>query len=244
MNLHGEYTTILAMSQVLPDLVPVPIAVGTYASDDDVHFYLASFVDMTDEVPEVEQLPAKMAELHSRALSPNGKYGFSVPTGMGACMQQNEWTSSWETSFTTMMNTMFEFEQDMHGSDEKMRQMHQIILEKVIPRLLRPLETGSREIQPCLVHGDLWDGNTSVDATTDKPVIFDASGMYAHNEYELGAWNLPRHKIYRAYIQEYQRHFSASAPEEDVEDRLMLYRLRFNLTSSACYLDNMRFREL
>ncbi len=60
--------------------------------------------------------------------------------------------------------------------------MHQIILDKVIPRLLRPLETEGRNIQPRIVHGDMWDGNTSVDATTDKPVIFDASGMYAHNE--------------------------------------------------------------
>lgn len=28
----------------------------------------------------------------------------------------------------------------------------------------------------------MWGGNTSVDATSDKPVIFDASSMYAHNE--------------------------------------------------------------
>ena len=61
---------------------------------------------------------------------------------------------------------------------------------------------------------------------------------------ELGPWNLSRHKIYRAYIREYQKHFPTSAPEEDGEDRLILYRLRFNLTSSGCYLNNIRFREL
>jgi hypothetical protein len=50
--------------------------------------------------------------------------------------------------------------------------------------------------------------------------------------------------MYRAYIREYQKHFPISAPQEDIEDRLILYRHRFDLTSSACYLDNMRFREL
>ncbi len=187
MNLHGEYNSISAISSAIPDLVPVPIAVGTYASDDDVHFYLASFVDMTGEVPKPSMLATRIADLHAKALSPNGKYGFHVPTNMGACTHKNEWTSSWEKSFSSIMQTMFKFEQDMHGVNEEMQQMHQVLLKKVIPRLLRPLETGGREIQPCFVHGDLWDGNASVDVTTDKAVIFDASGMYAHNECKSSA---------------------------------------------------------
>jgi protein-ribulosamine 3-kinase len=184
INLLGEYTTITAISQAVPDLTPAPVATGTYASDDDVHFYLASFVDMIDDVPEQEALPAKVAEMHLKGVLRTGKFGFSVPTCMGACVQGNEWTNSWEKCFSTMMSTMFEFEQEMHGHNEEMRQMHQIVLDKVIPRLLRPLETGGREIKPRIVHGDMWDGNTSVNATTDKPVIFDASGLYAHNECE------------------------------------------------------------
>ena len=185
INLHGEYASISAISRTTPGFVPVPIAVGTYETDDDVHFYLASFVDMTDTVPEPETLPAKVAEMHLKGISPNGKFGFDVPTNMGACTHQNKWTSSWEKSFTTLMTTMFEFEQEMHGPDAEMRQMHQILIDKVIPRLLRPLETGGREIQPRIVHGDMWDGNTSVNATTGEPVIFDASSMYAHNECEF-----------------------------------------------------------
>jgi hypothetical protein len=59
------------------------------------------------------------------------------------------------------------------------------IMEKVIPRLLRPLETDGNQIQPCLVHGDLWDGNTSVDGATGKPLIFDACSSYAHHECEF-----------------------------------------------------------
>ncbi|OQU95506.1 hypothetical protein CLAIMM_01695 [Cladophialophora immunda] len=243
ISLQGEYASMFAISRAVPDLVPVPIAAGTYATDGNVHFFLSRFVGMTGDVPDTRVLPVRIAEMHLKGASPTGKYGFAVPTSMGACIQQNTWTSSWEKCFTVLLDTMFEFEQDMHGHGEEMRQLHHVVLGKVIPRLLRPLETGGRDIKPTMVHGDLWDGNTSVDATTGKPVIFDASGMYAHNEYELGAWNLSRHRIYRSYIEEYRKHFPASPPAEDFEDRLILYQLRFNLTSSACYLSGMHFRQ-
>ena len=58
------------------------------------------------------------------------------------------------------------------------------LISKVIPRLLRPLETGGRQIKPCLVHGDLYSGNVSVDAVTGGPILYDATCLYAHNECE------------------------------------------------------------
>ena len=51
-----------AISQAVSDFVPTPIAVGTYASDRDVHFFLCNFVDMTDEIADIETLPTKLAE--------------------------------------------------------------------------------------------------------------------------------------------------------------------------------------
>jgi len=181
-NLRGEFASISAIHDAAPDFVPIPIAVGTYASDPDVHFYLCSFVEMTDEIAEIDTLPAKLAELHMRGVAKNNKYGFDIPTNQGALQQPNFWTDSWEEFFSDMMQRCFDWEQDMHGDDEEMKTLFQAIIEKVIPRLLRPLETDGREIKPRLVHGDLWDGNTSTDITTEKAVIFDASSMYAHNE--------------------------------------------------------------
>jgi len=37
---------------------------------------------------------------------------------------------------------------------------------------------------PSLVHGDLWDGNASADVETGRPMIFDATPLYAHKECE------------------------------------------------------------
>ena len=64
----------------VPNLAPLPIASGTYAVDSDIHFYLCSFHDMKDDIPDIHDLAAKVSELHEKGLSPNGKYGFSVST--------------------------------------------------------------------------------------------------------------------------------------------------------------------
>ena len=59
------------------------------------------------------------------------------------------------------------------------------MVEKVIPRLLRPMETNGRSIKPALVHGDLWCGNAAIDVQADAPLIYDPSSFYAHNECNL-----------------------------------------------------------
>ena len=56
----------------------------------------------------------------------------------------------------------------------------------VIPRLLGALEAEGRQIQPCFIHGDLWEDNFGTDVNTGKLIIFDSNGYYAHHEMELG----------------------------------------------------------
>ena len=73
------------------------------------------------------------------------------------------------------------------GPDVELRMLFDQMISKAIPRLLRPLETGGRQIKPSLVHGDLYSGNVSVDAMTGGPILYDATCLYAHNECELYA---------------------------------------------------------
>ncbi|SLM39144.1 Protein kinase-like domain [Lasallia pustulata] len=240
----GEFASMTALHNTVPDLTPSPIAWGTYASDPNVHFFLCSFVDMTDDVPDIQKFTAKIAELHKKSASPTGKYGFSIPTYLGTIPQETAWTDSWEEFFTKSMKRWLVVEENSQGYDEEMKRLSEALLSKVIPRLLRPLETGGRKIQPCLVHGDLWDGNTSSNAETDSPVIFDASCVYAHNEVEMAPWRPIRHKIGKPYVRAYHKHFPISAPEEDQDDRNALYCIRFNMCSSALYPGNLRFRRI
>jgi hypothetical protein len=56
------------------------------------------------------------------------------------------------------------------------------LFDKVIPHLLRPLESDGRCVKPSLVYGDLWYTNSGIDVETDESLIFDACCFYAHNE--------------------------------------------------------------
>jgi protein-ribulosamine 3-kinase len=148
------------------------------------------------------------------------------------------------------MKRMLELEEIAQGPSEELDQLLVPLYEKVIPRLLRPLEIGGRQVQPCLVHGDLWYGNALMDLATDKPITFDACAFWAHNECEciessstktqsriakaitemmtideLGTWRPVRYKIGRPYMKEYHKNFPISPPEKDWEDRNALYAM-------------------
>ena len=137
---------------------------------------------MNDDLPDVQALAASLADLHTKGLSPNGKYGFSVPTLQATIPQYTAWTDTWEEFFSNSFKLVMENEERSQGPDPEVQQLCEAISTKVIPRLLRPLETGGRTIQPRLVHGDIWDGNVSTDLATNTPVIFDATCIYAHSE--------------------------------------------------------------
>ena len=236
----GEHVSMKSLHDTLPTLTPVPVAWGTYAADPNVHFFLCGFVEMTDDLPDIELLAASLAELHKRGVSPNGKYGFPVPTLQGTVPQYTDWCYSWEEFFSNSIRLVMENEEKSQGSDPEVQKLCEATLSKVVPRLLRPLETGGRTIQPRLVHGDIWDGNVSTDVVTDTPVIFDATCIYAHNEsksfikhnrsaltsiVELAPLRPVRHRMGKPYIKAYFKHFPISDPEEDQDDRNALYCL-------------------
>ncbi|KAH8196263.1 hypothetical protein TruAng_009565 [Truncatella angustata] len=240
----GEFASMKALYEIMPDLVPKPIAMGHYAEDHDKWFFLCAFHEMIDDVPDVEEFSSMISELHKRGESPDGKFGFPVPTYGGRLPMIYPVSSTWEELFTEVMNTTFDVEEHTQGFDEDMRALRNDIMKKVVPRLLRPMETEGRKLVPRLVHSDLWHGNVGVDVNTNLPVIFDALALYAHNEYELAPWRPIRHNIGRPYINEYLRHFPATEPAVDFEDRNLLYCIKFNLNSSAHYPGNLRFRNI
>ena len=133
---------------------------------------------------DIQTFTAKVAELHTKGVSPTGKYGFSVPTFMGQMPQYTAWTDSWEEFFTNSMQQLMAIIEESQGPDVELKMLFGQMISKVIPRLLRPLETGGRQIKPSLVHGDLYSGNVSVDAVTGGPILYDATCLYAHNECE------------------------------------------------------------
>ena len=194
-----------ALYENMPDLVPQPIGWGGYTNDASTYFFICAFREMTGEVPgeastavdhseeshsrsskelqRISDFSGQIARLHKTALSPTGKFGFPVTTYGGRLPQDTTFCDTWEESFTRGIQRMFDLEEGQHGHEEDMIQLRTLVVNKAIPRLLRPLETEGRSISACLMHGDLWDGNTGVDRETRKPVIFDACSSYAPVSY-------------------------------------------------------------
>ena len=118
-------------------------------------------------------------------MSPNGKFGFHVVTYNGDLPQDNGYADTWEEFFSTGFKHMINLNLERGGSWEEIEGLKSDMLSKVIPRLIRPLESNGRSIKPSLVHGDLWYGNAAVDAVTDLPLVYDPSSFYAHNECKI-----------------------------------------------------------
>lgn len=180
--MSGEFKSMTTIHEVAPALVPRPIAWGSYDSIEDVHFFLCEFRNMTEQLPDIETFPANMAELHRNGTSPDGRFGFYVTTYHGQTPIEHGWSDTWEDYFTRTTRVLLNLEQEAQGHNEQILKLADAFFDKVVPRLLRPLHTGGRNIRPALIHGDLWHGNASMDADTDEPVIFDAACFYAHNE--------------------------------------------------------------
>lgn len=239
----GEFFSQSTLYAAVPDFTPKPYAWGTYASGPNIHFFLCAFVDM-DEVTllDPKKFARGLAKLHKTAVSPNGKYGFPIATLQGLVPQFAEWTDTWEELFSRSFKRLVDNEEKAQGPDPEMQELEEAIFRKVIPRLIRPLETRGRSIRPCLVHGDTWDGNVATDLNTNNPVIFDSTCIYAHNEckqhaisvikvilisktVELAPLRPIRHRMRKEYIEAYVKEIEPSEPREDHDDRNALYCL-------------------
>lgn len=138
--------------------------------------------DMTEELPEIESFTSSVAKLHRDSIPKSpGKFGFPITTYMGPLPQDNTWCDTWEEYFIRGMTRMLDLERNVQGPNEELENLTQQLYEKVIPRLLRPLDI-LKSIKPVLIHGDLWYGNCCTDNATGNPIVFDACVFWAHNE--------------------------------------------------------------
>lgn len=120
---------------------------------------------------------------------------------------------------------MYEFEKSTQGVDEEMDSLFDALCNKVIPSLLRPLETNGRSIEPCLVHSDLWPGNCMPDAETGKLILFDSCAFWGRNEADLGPWRAARYRLGRPYLEKYRKALGNSKLNAQWDDRNALYAL-------------------
>ncbi|KAK1762055.1 hypothetical protein QBC33DRAFT_564193 [Phialemonium atrogriseum] len=118
----------------------------------------------------------------------------------------------WEDWFLRQFRLNIQWEQYVRGPDPEMEQLVAEFSTKVIPRLLRPLQTGGRNIKPSLCHADIEHGNIHLDLQTQEPIIFDPCCVYGHHEFELGMFRGPNYGWGREFIEEYLKEIPPSEP--------------------------------
>ena len=240
--LQGEFESSSSIHAIVGNFTPKPLSWGSFKSLPNVYYYICTFRELADELPEPNAFCAKLASLHNESVSPDGKFGFHVVTYNGDLPQENGRTITWEDFFINGFKHMIKLNIDRGGPWQEMDNIKKDMFEKIIPRLLRPMETGGHSIKPSLLHGDLWCGNAAVDTQTGRPQIYDSASFYGHNECEfhyylqytgpylrdiddLGNWRPERNKFCSIYFDTYHFHIPKSFPEEDYEDRNALYAM-------------------
>lgn len=179
---RAEYESQEALSAVIPDNVIAPTAWGYLEGTKEKSFYLTRFRNLQPRLPPLPQFLAVLKKLHGSSVSPTGKFGFHCKTYCGPPVMTNEWTDSWEEFWGRQFRSDIAYAQQVFGKDEDLETLSEEFIRKVVARLLRPLQTGGRNIKPSLCHGDLWDGNVQTDVDTKQTILFDSCTFYGHAE--------------------------------------------------------------
>lgn len=241
----SEFKSQTLLHAVMPELAVKAIGWGEYEEEPEVYFYLCHYVELIeDDPPPVNEFADLIAEFHTKGEAPDMKFGLPYAGYSGSKPQAFPECDTWEECFTRGLSGTFDEEEETHGADPELTELRKALMEKVIPRLLRPLETEGRKVIPTLIHGDLWDGNVAINAATGRPVIYDPAPLYAHNELDLAGWWAPRHKITGDYIDRYANLKQKSEPIEDFEDRGLLYRVNWDAHCSSLYVGCLKRRNI
>ena len=219
---EAEYEGQKAISSVIPGHAVAPIAWGYYEKDRTKAWFLTRFCELLEETPPLVPLLPVVLKLHRESISPTGKFGFHITPFYGPPPMVADWTDDWEEFWIREFRSALDYAQRMCGKDSELQAVSEEFIDKVVPRLLRPLQTGGRNIKPSLCHGDLWDGNIQMDSVTKQPTLFDPCPFYGHHEMDLQCMRSPRYTVGLEFVEMY-REVGASEPVGDFDDRNALY---------------------
>ncbi|GBE77696.1 fructosamine kinase PKL/CAK/FruK [Sparassis latifolia] len=231
----GEAESLKAIDIAAPELAPRLIACGvldeeTAESEGDIGkpFFLCEYRDMRSLSDSAAEILGKRLATEMHAYKSKKGFGFHVPTYCGRTRQENGWYDSWEQCYDALIGSLLSTLKK-RGGYESLCEKGDQVRNRVIPALLRPLV-----IQPVLLHGDLWSGNTGTDRKTGKPVIYDPSCYFGHSEADLAIARIFG-GFPRSFFQTYHQYLPKSKPEDQYELRGDLYELYHYLNHTALF---------
>lgn len=155
-----------------------------------------------------QQMGQNLAAMH-RTTSSNG-FGWEQNNTIGSTPQINNWTTNW-VKFYAQNRLGYQF-QLANRKGGHFPQQEQLLAS--LPQLL------SHQVQPSLVHGDLWGGNAAC-TNQGEPVIFDPATYYGDREVDIAMTEL-----FGGFPAAFYRAYNDAFPlEPGYEQRKTLYNL-------------------
>ncbi|KZT02459.1 fructosamine kinase PKL/CAK/FruK [Laetiporus sulphureus 93-53] len=231
----GEAESLKAIHIAVPGLAPRLIVCGTLdeetaEADSEIGrpYFLSEYKDMGSLTDSAAKVLGKRLATEMHAYKSTNGFGFHVPTFCGATRQQNGWYDSWEECYDRLIGSLLDT-LEKRGGYESLCKQGKEVRKRVIPALLGPLV-----IQPVLLHGDLWSGNTGTDRKTGQPVIFDPSSYFGHNEADLAIARIFG-GIPHSFFNTYHEYLAKSEPQDQYDLRGDLYELYHYLNHTVLF---------
>lgn len=152
------------------------------------------------------RLGQQLARMHQ--YSQHGQFGWPHDNFIGNTLQPNEWQSNWRTFF----------------AEQRIGWQLQLLAEKSIifgdiEHIINVCHDSllHHQVSPCLVHGDLWQGN--VGFSDDAVFIFDPASYYGDREVDIAMTEL----FGQMPVEFYQGYESVYPLDSGYEQRKIIY---------------------
>ncbi|KAJ7751312.1 fructosamine kinase PKL/CAK/FruK [Mycena maculata] len=211
----GEAESLKQIAIAAPGLAPRVLASGTHGNQP---YMITEYKDLRPiNDTAARRLGKRLAtELHQyKGLK---GFGFEVPTYCGATRLENGWFDSWEACFSALIGDLLS-QLLKKGGFSSLCTKGEHVRKSLIPKLLGPLD-----IQPVLLHGDLWSGNMGCDVSSGEPVIFDPASLFGHNEADLAIARIFG-GVPKSFFETYHERFPKTEPADQYGPRGDLYEL-------------------
>jgi fructosamine-3-kinase len=148
----------------------------------------------------------KLAQMHKT--STHGKFGWQHDNYIGTTLQPNNWQSNWRTFFAEQrigwqLQLLAEKSVKLGSIEHIVSACHDLLMH--------------HQVTPCLVHGDLWQGNLGFN--NEGVFIFDPASYYGDREVDIAMTEL----FGQLPSEFYQGYQSIYPLEKDYDKRKLIY---------------------